>query len=93
MSERLSAKVTSTTTITAVPGMIFGPYCDHISVLNKTDGDVEVYLGNQVIPAIIVPTDTFLAFDFFEYSGQVYIKNSTGTGGSVYIHGWKGSTR
>jgi hypothetical protein len=58
-------------------------------VINQTDGDVEVYFGQTDHPDIICPSNLNLAFDGFQLQGQVYIKNSTGTGGSVYLHFWK----
>jgi hypothetical protein len=90
MASRVAKKVTSTTTLTAVSGMIGAINTDHISVINKSDGDVEVYAdGDDLNPAIICPTEVYLAFDNFIFQGQLKIKNSTGTGGDVYLHIWK----
>jgi hypothetical protein len=57
--------------------------------MNLTDGDVELYIGNQIDPKIICPKNALLAFDSVSYEGQAYVRNSTGAGGSVYIHFWR----
>ena len=57
--------------------------------MNLTDGDVELYVEGVILPIIIVPTNINLAFDGFPSQRQMSVKNSTGTGGSVYIHTWR----
>lgn len=86
-------KAISTTTKTAVAGAIAQTDSNHFSIMNRSDGDVEVYIGDSPLPEIICPSNVALAFDEFTYQGQVYIKNSTGSGGPVYIHTWKRDNR
>ena len=82
-------KVTSTTTLTPISGLVLFTYTNHLSVINNTDGDIELYIGDTSYPQIIIPKLTMLAFDNFQVQGQAYIKNITGTGGDVYLHFWK----
>lgn len=82
-------KFTSSTVLTAVPECVLDTRTNHISVMNKTDGDIEVYIGHTTFPIMIIPSGVALTGDEFEQQGQLYIKNSTGTGGDVYIHFWK----
>lgn len=82
-------KVSSTTTIAAVSDYDTETIFNKVSVVNNTDGDVEVYFGQQDVPQLIVPYKGRLAFDGFIAQGQAYIKNLTGTGGDVYLHVWR----
>ena len=85
-------KVTSTTTLTAVSNCVVTPQTNHLSVMNLTDGDIELYVGDTVNPQIICPKATLLAFDNKSTNGQAYVRNSTGTGGAVYLHFWYNAT-
>ncbi len=84
-------KQTSTTTLTAFDSGNYDTETifNKVGVINLTDGDVSLYFGQQAVPEIIVPTNTSLAFDGFVLKGQCYVKNSTGTGGVVYLHVWR----
>ena len=86
-------KVISTTTKTDIPGCIAMTDSNHLSIMNRSDGDVEVYAGPSPYPIIICPSNVALAFDEFTFQGQISIKNSTGGGGPVYIHIWKRDNR
>lgn len=86
---RAAFKFTSSTTLTPVPDCILEIKNNHISIMNKTDGDIEIYIGFLDYPVLIVPSDIGIAYDEFQSQGQMYIKNTTGTGGDVYIHFWK----
>lgn len=82
-------KAVSTNVLTAISDCILEIRNNHISVINKTDGDLEIYINETDNPVLIIPSGVGLAYDDFLAQGQVYIKNSTGTGGEVYIHVWK----
>lgn len=86
---RRAYKLTTTTSIAPFSEYDTGTLFNKVSVMNLSDGDVEVYFGQQEIPSLIVPTQTELAFDGFTFQGQAYAKNSTGTGGDVYLHVWR----
>lgn len=89
MANRRAYKLTSTTTLTEQVGIDVFIYTNHVSVINQTDGDVELYFGQTDSPDIILPKNYNLAFDNFQVQGKIYLRNSTGTGGSVYLHLWK----
>ena len=86
---RRAYKATSTTSIAPIADFDTGTMFNKVSVVNLTDGDVEVYFGQQEVPSLIVPYQVELAFDGFVVQGQAYIKNLTGTGGLVYLHVWR----
>ena len=91
MANKRAYKQTSTTSLVNISGFDTGTVFDRISVVNLTDGDVEVYLSADTsTPILIVASNLKLAFDEFRFRGQIAIKNSTGTGGAVYIHVWQG---
>lgn len=86
---RSAYKFTSSTILTAVPNCVLDTYTNHISVMNKTDGDIEVYVSSDTFPIMIIPSGVALSADELQAQGQMSIKNTTGTGGDVYIHFWK----
>jgi len=89
MVNKRAYKVASTTTIAAVSDYDDQTPFNKVSVVNTTDGDVEVYFGQQTNPQLIVPYQSELAFDGFTVQGQAYVRNLTGTGGDVYLHVWR----
>jgi hypothetical protein len=86
----LAYKLTSTTSWVAVPVWDTAGRRVAISIENQTDGDVELAFQNHSNgPAeIICPIDREKVLDNFFIVGQAYIRNSTGTGGTVYLHVW-----
>jgi len=82
-------KIAATSTITPVAN-----YNDTVTVFNRVgvsnyvNDDVEIYFGQQLVPNIIVPANTDLAFDGFTFQGQAYVKTASGTG-DVYLHVWR----
>ena len=92
MANKRAYKATSTTSIAPIVDYDTGTMFNKVSVVNLTDGDVEVYFGQQTVPQLIVPFEAELAFDGFTVQGQAYIKNLTGTGGLVYLHVWRHDT-
>ena len=89
MNKRAYKQVASTVN-TSIGGFDTGTYFDKISVMNLGDGDLSVFLEPDPSPMIIIPTNTYLAFDDFRFRGQLTIQATTGSGGDCYIHVWQG---
>jgi hypothetical protein len=81
--------VTSTASYVAVTDFDVDTYYSHLSVENYTDGDVYIAVGSQSFPDLICAQDTDRVFDCFNFSGTMYVKNNTGTGGRVIITVWR----
>jgi hypothetical protein len=83
-----SYKVAVTTTKTAISGFDPITIYNKIGVSNNVDADVEIYFGDSLVPYLIVPPKTDLAFDGFTFKGQAYIRSTVGTG-DVYLYVWR----
>lgn len=93
MSGKRSFALTSTTSIQAVSSYDVDVTFDHVLVDNTTDGDVEIYFGQQSIdlsrPDLVVSSSVQIVLDDFVFKGQAYYKNSTGTGGPLKLTVWR----
>lgn len=77
---------TSTTSYAAVSGITGSPNIREFSVINKTDGDIAIrFGGTSGDPDFVVAQGMAYVHDSEEVAGQMYIKNLTGTGGTVYV--------
>ena len=80
---------TSTTSYAAVDGVTGVPDIRVLIVMNYTDGDLYVQFGTTTgEPRLIIKQNTDLIIDNDAFRGQMYIKNATGTGGTVYVKAW-----
>lgn len=61
---------------------------NHILVRNYTDGDVEIAFGDTTYPDMVIKEDSDVVLDDFYGKSPVYVRNSSGTGGNVYIKVW-----
>lgn len=77
---------TSTTSYVAVTEITGVPNIREFSVQNQTDGDIAIRFGDTTgEPDFIIPKGVSYVHDSEEVAGQMYIKNLTGTGGTVYV--------
>jgi hypothetical protein len=72
-----------------VPSFASAEQFSAIAIENFTDGEVQLAYSN-LEPIIISKEDTMKVFDSWDTRGQIYIRNSTGTGGTVLLHFWRG---
>jgi hypothetical protein len=85
-----SYDLTSTTTPQAVSDYDHITLFNHVSVLNKSDGDVEIYFGDaNTNTNLICPKNTLMVFDKFSFSGNAYYYNKSGSGGQVILTVWQ----
>lgn len=64
---------------------------NHVQIQNYTDGDIEVAWKTNDYADVIVKIDTDLSIDFLDAHTPIYVRNITGTGGTVYFKIWTGS--
>ncbi len=88
-SDKRTVTFTSTTSYAAVTGITGAPNIREFSVQNMTDGDIAIQFGGTSgDPHIVVAEGLAYVHDSDEMTGQMYIKNLTGTGGTVYVRAW-----
>jgi hypothetical protein len=88
-SDKRTVTFTSTTSYAAVSGITGTPNIREFSVQNLTDGDIAIQFGSTSgNPHIVVARGLAYVHDSDEMTGQMYIKNLTGTGGTVYVRAW-----
>lgn len=61
----------------------------NIMVENYTNGDIELRFGPDGDADFIVKVDTDKVITDDEFFGPLYARNSSGTGGNVYIRAWR----
>lgn len=88
-SNARTVTVTSTTSYAAVSGIDGSPDIRELSVQNLTDGDIALQFGGTSgQPHLVVTQGMSYMHDSDALQGQLYIKNLTGSGGTVYIRAW-----
>jgi hypothetical protein len=79
----------SNTSYAAVTGIDGTPNIREFTVQNLTDGDIAIQFGGTAgDPHIVVSEGLAYVHDSDEMVGQMYIKNLTGSGGTVYVRAW-----
>lgn len=85
-SDKRTVTFTSTTSYAEVSGIVGQPNIREFSVQNLTDGDIAIqFNGTSGDPHFVVARGLAYVHDSDECQGQMYIKNITGTGGTVYV--------
>lgn len=88
-ANRRSFEVTSTASYVAIANFDTDTAYNHIAIENYTDGDVYIAVNDTTYPDMICKQDTVRVFDDFTIFGTMYVKNNTGTGGTVVVTVWK----
>jgi expansin (peptidoglycan-binding protein) len=84
-SDARTVTFTSTPSYVAVTGIDGSPNIREFSIQNMTDGDIAIRFGSSGDPHYVVTEGMSFINDSDENRGQMYIKNLTGTGGTVYV--------
>lgn len=88
-SKAFQITVSSTGTYAQVADLSETQIFRNIMVENYTDGDIEVRFGDSGPADFIVKHETDKIITEDEFFGPMFVRNSSGTGGTVYIRAWR----
>lgn len=82
--------VTTTGSFVAISGFQTGSFFRHILVENETGGVVEVSQDGSNVWFTVLGPRRFKGLDDVHFYAPIYIRQSSGSNGTVYVTCWRG---